>query len=133
MLDQWIIVLPPLYVAVGVLAVWLAYRRMQASKVRILVTAFIFALFFSFGVAFGRSAVPAPTLILIVAACIEMLWTLPCAPTPDGCNAVPDGDAWILMPFLVQWALCFALVTTLRYISNALRGRTTDERSASDA
>jgi len=68
----------------------------------------VFTLFFSFGLAVDRIAIPLPTLILLPIALHQLINTPPCVQDSDGCYSEVDPGSelmyFLVFPVFIQWA-----------------------------
>lgn len=120
---------PALFI-IGLLAAILVYRKTGS----VLYSSTVFTLFFSFGFAVDRIAVPVPTLILtgmVAYDAVQKTISPPvCVQTSDGplCDS-NEGSAVIVFPLLVQWYFWFVVFFACTYPS----ARRRKERNAANA
>jgi hypothetical protein len=100
----------------------LFFTAIAATKVkgclRMPCVALVLALFFSLSFAVGRIAVPVPTLFLVgwwATDIVQRAVNSPaCQPSSEGCVPPDEGGALILVPFLIQWLLFYAILVATR-------------------
>lgn len=109
----WILI-AIVYVVIGVNLVVFAYKKVRSKDERPLITSFVIALFFSFGLAVGHFAVPLPFLPLLFIWVYELLFYS---------VKLEDGVVTLLIPFLVQWILIAGVFSTVCNIREKLHQR----------
>jgi len=99
----WLILII-VYIVFGVTAALVTYKKIKSGDERPLITSFVIAIFFSFGLADGRLPVPVPILPLLFFWIYDVIFSF---------SSIKDGIFFILIPFLVQWVLIAGVFYTI--------------------
>lgn len=106
---------------VAIFSAWIAYRRTAS----VALSSMLFTVFFSFGIAIDRIAIPLPALIFLPLAVHDVLDAPPCVPTSEGCYSETDPVGNLrgfFVLFSIQWAF-WAVVFSLWCKAFPGRGR----------
>jgi hypothetical protein len=102
------------YALAGLFFAAMAGRHVK-GQLRLVSMAFALALFFSLSLVVGRMAAPVPTLFAVglwVVDSAQMALNAPaCIPSSEGCMPPDRGDVVLVIPFLVQWALIYGVLS----------------------
>jgi hypothetical protein len=94
--------------------------RAVEGKMRLPCVAFVLALFFSLSFVAGRLPVPVPTLFAAALWLVDSVRLAvnppPCRPSSEGCIPPDQGDVFLIVPLLVQWALLYGVLATGSFI-----------------
>ena len=112
-----------IYVAAGVAATRFTYIRAPGALLKIFLASMVCSLFFSVGLAIGRLPVPVPTPILFCLWIYDLANREACIPTSEGCVPTGEGDAWILIPFLAQWAVWLLIFIAIHRARNFAKSK----------
>jgi hypothetical protein len=107
---------PLVFLVLAIALSRLAYCRTNS----IFFSSTVFTLFFSFGFAVGRTAVPLPTIILLPIAIHGLMNRPPCIQDSDGCYYEYDPEAGLIygliIPLMVQWAFWTTMFATFQFL-----------------
>ncbi len=111
-MNFWLVIV--IYAAIGICSTVIVYGKLQTEASKLVISSFIFTIFFSFSIAFGRMPLPLPTPIVLAAWILDIRNPLPCIPTSEGCAPANEGGAFILLPFIVQWIFWCGVFVSIR-------------------